>query len=60
MPFTRPDYLPLPEESCVVSNQTMWKRDALLFESMETIELLQKYVENYSKGYSEKGRKPNK
>lgn len=28
--------------------------------SMETIELLQKYVENYSKGYSEKGRKPNK
>jgi hypothetical protein len=38
----------------------MWKRDALLFESMETIELLQKYVENYSKGYPEKGRKPNK
>jgi hypothetical protein len=28
--------------------------------SMETIELLQKYVENYSKGYPEKGRKPHK
>ena len=36
------------------ASETMQKR------SMETIELLQKYVENYSKGYSEKGREPNK
>src|SRR5262249_27532785 len=32
MPATRPDYLPAADESCVVSNPAMWKRDALLFD----------------------------